>query len=146
MGGGLGRVSLLALLALAASDDAQPSLTPVDQDMAKLNDYIQAERVNEINMETLYGDLQRRFTEVKADWSRADAERLAMRKALRTAQAQAAELHEANKRLTGLLNEVRAEQSKMARAKATVLAALGLDETNSTALARVIAAGRDDRM
>ena len=94
--------------------------------MAKLNEYLSAQKVNDINVETEFGDLQRRFQQLKADASRQDAERHAMRKALRTAQTQALELQTANHRLEGLLNEVRVEQSKMQTAKQTVLRALGL--------------------
>jgi hypothetical protein len=106
-----------------------PSLPPT---LGRLNEYLQADKANEINVETLYGDLQRRFSELKADWSRADAERVAMRKALRAAQAQTSEMAEANKRLTALLEEVRIEQARMARAKKTVLRALELEDDNST--------------
>jgi hypothetical protein len=34
----------------------------LEPDMSKLNEYLQAEKTNSINVESLYGDLQRRFT------------------------------------------------------------------------------------
>ena len=104
-----------------------PAMASADADMVKLNEFIQQDKIAEINVETLYGDLQRRFAELKADWSRGEAERIAMRKSLKVAQAHLQELSDTNRRLTGLLTEVKVEQTRMTRAKATVLKALGLD-------------------
>ena len=39
--------------------------------MVKLNEYLQAEKANSINVEGLYGDLQKRFSMLKTEWVRA---------------------------------------------------------------------------
>ena len=57
----------LMLCALCAVGLAQPSLNPsgLDADMEKLNEYIQADKTNEQSVETLYADLQHRFSVMK---------------------------------------------------------------------------------
>ena len=97
--------------------------------------YIQADKENEIHVEALYADLQRRFTTLKSEWSRGETERIAMRRALKTAQATAAAEVEQNRRLQALMQEVHEEQSRMSQSKATILRALGLDSQNATATA-----------
>ena len=70
-------------------NDASADPTSLDPDMTKLNEYLMAEKANSINVEGLYGDLQKRFNALKQEWVRAETERNAMRKALRGAQASA---------------------------------------------------------
>ena len=65
------------------------SPTSLDPDMSKLNEYLQAEKENSINAESIYGDLQNRFEAVKRQYMQQETERLAMRKALRAAQTNA---------------------------------------------------------
>ena len=107
------------------------SLDPVaalDPDLVKLNEFLQAEKTNSINVEGLYGDLQKRFNALKDEWVKAETERQAMRKALLQAQASVRKLSTQNERLTRVLTEVHREQDRMTQAKTTVMQALGLSD------------------
>merc|ERR1719171_87587 len=72
---------------------AQPSLNPsgLDADMEKLNEYIQADKTNEQSVETLYADLQHRFSVMKADISREDADRSVLRDELKKVRQELAD-------------------------------------------------------
>ena len=56
---------LLAALACAAAAPHGLSPRGLDADMEKLNEYIQADKTNEQSVETLYADLQHRFSVMK---------------------------------------------------------------------------------
>ena len=58
---------LLALSAVCTAGLSQQTLssTGLDADMEKLNEYIQADKTNEQSVETLYADLQHRFSVMK---------------------------------------------------------------------------------
>ena len=100
----------------------------LDADVSKLNEYLQADKENSLNVESLYGDLQRRFSQLKAEWVRAETERLAMKKALKEARVHTQQLSLQNERLTAVLSEVHKEQMKLAASKTTVMEALGMGE------------------
>ena len=58
---------LFALGAMCTAGLSQSTLssTGLDADMEKLNEYIQADKTNEQSVETLYADLQHRFSVMK---------------------------------------------------------------------------------
>ena len=110
-------------------------LAAADTDMAKLNEFIQANKENEVNTEALYTDLFKRFNAVREEFNRADVERQAMRRALQEARKNTQTLSTQNQRLKSLIAEVRAEQHRMTEAKKTVMQALGMeDSVNLTAV------------
>jgi len=113
-----------ALLQSDASLDPQ-----LETEMSKLNDYLQANKDNEVHVESLYADLQRRFSALKDEWSRADMERAAMRKGLRSAQQSVQRLSLQNERLHALLAEVQKEHQRMASAKEQLVNELGMGES-----------------
>ena len=47
----------------------------LDADMARLNQYLQAEKAASVNVESLYADLQKKFNFLKDDWEKAEADR-----------------------------------------------------------------------
>lgn len=79
-------------------------------------------------VESLYVDLQHKFNFLKNEWSKDEAERLQMRKSLRTAQAQVEQLSKQNERLTMLLNDVNSDQQRMLAAKDTIMQTLAMRE------------------
>ena len=118
--------------------------TSLDPDMTKLNEYLQAEKANSINVEGLFGDLQKRYAMLKTEWMRTETERQAMRKALRAAQAGSTKLAAQNERLTAVLSEVNREQDRLVKAKTTVMEALGMgDKLNITDVLRTQATSTD---
>ena len=58
---------MFAIGAMCAAGLSQQTLssTGLDADMEKLNEYIQADKTNEQSVETLYADLQHRFSVMK---------------------------------------------------------------------------------
>ena len=62
---------------------------PIDPIIAARR-YIQADKENEVHVEALYADLQKRYLSLKSEWARTETERSAMRRALLVAQANAA--------------------------------------------------------
>ena len=58
---------MLALGAMCVAEFSPQTLssTGLDADMEKLNEYIQADKTNEQSVETLYADLQHRFSVMK---------------------------------------------------------------------------------
>merc|ERR1711988_774616 len=124
---------MLFMLAVAArpaelASDTEALVAAADTDMVKLNDFIQADKENEVNVERLYADLQQRFNAIKAEASTRETERSAMRRALMEARQHAQGLSEDNARLTDLVTEVRKEQSRISEAKSSVLRILGMVE------------------
>jgi chromosome segregation ATPase len=126
--------SILFLLAAVSTrpaelaSDTEVLVAAADHDMVKLNDFIQADKENEVNVERLYADLQQRFTAIKTEATRGETERSAMRRALMEARQHAQKLSEENARLTDLVTEVRKEQSRISEAKSSVLRILGMAE------------------
>lgn len=120
------RLCLALLLALCA---AQPSLNPagLDADMEKLNEYIQADKTNEQSVETLYADLQHRFSVMKADLSREDRDQGSLREELKKAQQDLAGAHSQVSALTEQLAASKAEVARLKSAKLRALTALGLE-------------------
>ena len=87
-------------------------------------------------MESLYVDLQHKFNFLKSEWTKDEAERLQMRKAMRAAHQQIEALSKQNERLLGLLGEVNSEQQRMLDAKDTIMKTLAMREKlNLTAAA-----------
>jgi len=130
-------LSLLMLLATVLAISVSPEnsnndgavlAAAADADMAKLNEYIQADKENEMNVESLYADLQRRIGAMKAEWTRADVERQAMRRALSEAREHVQTISEQNAKLTSLVSTVKQEQDRLAKAKETVMHALGIED------------------
>lgn len=107
-------LSLSSLAAAATTHDvttdADALITGQSDDMAKLNTYLQAEKENEINVESLYADMQKRFEALKQEWVRADSDRQTMRKSLAEARKNVETLSKQNKRLSQLFATVRQEQ------------------------------------
>ena len=98
-------------------------------DISKLNDYIQQDKENSVHTEALYADLQKRFAALRNEWTRQEAERLATRKALRTAQAASQALARQNEKLTSVLQQFNIEQQRLTKAKSSVLEALSVSES-----------------
>jgi len=130
-------LSLLMLLATVLAISVSPEnsnndgavlAAAADADMAKLNEYIQADKENEMNVESLYADLQRRIGAMKAEWTRADVERQSMRRALSEAREHVQTISEQNAKLTSLVSTVKQEQDRLAKAKETVMHALGIED------------------
>merc|ERR1719482_714467 len=84
---------MLALGAMCVAEFSPQSLNPsgLDADMEKLNEYIQADKTNEQSVETLYADLQHRFSVMKADISREDADRSVLRDELKKVRQELAD-------------------------------------------------------
>eukprot|EP00900_Chrysochromulina_parva_P017367 jgi/Chrpa1/25631/Chrysochromulina_OHIO_Genome00009475-RA len=116
-------------------DDGENLIHSAEVDMSKLNEYLQADKENEINVESLarlehrYADLQSRFNAVKREWQRADVERQAMRRALTEARKNVETVSTQNRRMSSLLKAVRLEQQRLSKAKETVMQALAMDES-----------------
>ena len=123
---------LLAALACAAAAPHGLSPRGLDADMEKLNEYIQADKVNEQSVEQLYADLQARFNGLKADMAQMEAERASAREALKAANARLDDARDAQKRSHDAFLDCRKENEALAQARSTALHALGLD-ANATA-------------
>ena len=120
------RLLAALLLALCA---AQPSLNPagLDADMEKLNEYIQADKTNEQSVETLYADLQHRFSVMKADLTREDSDRGLLREELKAAHEQLTGARSQISSLTEQLAASKGEVGRLKSAKLRALTALGLE-------------------
>ena len=157
-------VALTATRAMSVSD-RDTMMGAAGADMSKLDEYIQADKANEANVdntpqthesramcfgapirdptcwrthadaaplastqtESLYSDLQGRFSAINNEWQRAEVERKAMRRALQEAREHVQTLTVRNERLNGLMAEVRAEHLRLSSARSSLMQALGMD-------------------
>lgn len=120
---------MFAIGAMCAAGLSQQTLssTGLDADMEKLNEYIQADKTNEQSVETLYADLQHRFSVMKADISREETDSGSLRDELKKARQELVTTREQVASLTAQLTESKAMVLKMRGAKNKALAALGLE-------------------
>jgi len=119
--------AVVALALAAPLGDVSLSPRGLDADMEKLNEYIQADKLNEQSVEQLYADLSHRFNGLKAEMARNEQERGTANEALKSARAELEEAREEQQRLKNQLGECQKENSQMAQARASALHALGLD-------------------
>ena len=126
---------LVALLVACAVAAPHGGLSPrgLEADMEKLNEYIQADKVNEQSVEQLYADLQARFNGLKADMAQMEQERAAAREALKAANARLDDARDAQRRSHDAFLDCRKENEALAQARTTALHALGLDANASAA-------------
>ena len=142
---------LAALLVVTSLANVVLSPRGLDADLEKLNEYIQADKLNEQSVEALYADLAHRFNVrcclpplhppprpspriLQALKDEMAEMTLKAETSIKTEASLKADLEEANqqqRRLSNSLGECQKEVSQMAHARATALHALGL-ESNAT--------------
>jgi chromosome segregation ATPase len=95
--------------------------------MEKLNEYIQADKLNEQSVETLYADLSHRFSAFKEQMAEMSAKAETSSKTEHSLKADLEEARQQQRRLVNQLSECQREVSQMSQARASALHALGLD-------------------